>query len=117
MPTIRILEFNELTNSNLDSNVQPSSATNSKIHTISKSISNLESNDKSNYLEESKNSRKNKIIEALRLNHLDNDESASVERLIHQNADCFYLPGEPLGFTNVLQHRIPTIDDAPVHTR
>lgn len=108
MPTIRILEFNELANFNLDSNIhsnlmsnldpslESNYKSNSEICTISNSNLYLESKDKTNRLKEDKESRKNQIIEALRLDHLNNDERTKVERLIDQNADCFYLLEELL---------------------
>ena len=40
-----------------------------------------------------------------------------VEKLIENNTDSFQIPGEPLEATNVLQHSIPTVDDAPIFSR
>jgi len=61
--------------------------------------------------------RKDKIMEMLRLEHLNTEERAHVERLIEKNSDCFHLSGERLDYTNVLEHRIPTINEIPIHTR
>ena len=39
----------------------------------------------------------------------------AVEKSIERNADCFYLLGESLGFTNILQHsHIHTNDNVPI---
>lgn len=51
------------------------------------------------------------------MEHLNNEERENIEELIKRNADCFHLPEEPLGYTNILQHRVPTSDNNPIHTR
>jgi len=60
--------------------------------------------------------RKDKIMGMLRLEHLNAEERAHVERLIEKNSDCFHLSGEKLDYTNVLEHRVPTINEIPIHT-
>jgi len=55
-------------------------------------------------------------MEHIELDHLNKEERMAVEESIKRNADWFYLPREPLGFTNVLQHRIHTNDNVPIHT-
>lgn len=128
VPTIQIFEFDELANSNPNSNLNQDS--NSKSEASSKSnsksnfskvytISNSSSKESSTTydVEENKNSRYNKIIEFLKLDHLNDEERMAVEKSIKRNVDCFHLPEEPLEFTNVLQHRIPTSDNIPIHTR
>ncbi|XP_043496493.1 uncharacterized protein LOC122520501 [Polistes fuscatus] len=62
-------------------------------------------------------SRPDSVRALLRLDHLNTEEAESVSKLLDKNADIFHLPGEPLGCTNLLQHRIITTDDIPVHTR
>ena len=47
-------------------------------------------------------------------------DSNSLERLsklIDKTSDVFYLPGEPLPATNLVEHRISLIDDIPVNIR
>lgn len=107
-------------NSTLNSNVGLESKSNpksnlrsiSKISTNSTSTSSIKS-----YTQISEKSRENKIIDTLRLEHLNNEERGNIEELIKRNADCFHLPEEPLGYTNVLQHRVLTSDNNPIHTK
>jgi len=64
--------------------------------------------------------KREKKIDALRLDHLNSEERIHVEELIKkgsEKASCFYLSGENLEHTNILQHRIPTINEIPIHTR
>lgn len=56
-------------------------------------------------------------MEMLRLGHLNAEELSHVEELIEKNSDCFHLPDEKLNHTNVLEHRIPTTNEIPIHTR
>ena len=37
--------------------------------------------------------------------------------MINSNYDLFHLPGDALGKTNAVTHKMPTIDDIPVHTK
>jgi len=53
----------------------------------------------------------------LRLEHLNVEKRAHVERLIERHSDCFHLSNEKLDYTNVLEHRIPTINEISVHMR
>ena len=46
-------------------------------------------------------------MELIKLDHLNNEERMAVEKSIERNADCFYLPGESLEFTNVLHMITP----------
>lgn len=46
--------------------------------------------------------RKNKIINALRLGHLNKEEKKYIEKLIEKSSDCFHLAGERLDNTNVI---------------
>ena len=61
--------------------------------------------------------RVQQIYDLLRLKHLDKEEVSVVQELITEAADIFYLPGEKLGTTDVLVHRIPTIDEFPVNSK
>ena len=56
--------------------------------------------------------RVERIKKLLWLEHLNQDEYEHVEKLIKNNADRFQIPGQPLEATNVLQHSIPTVDEA-----
>ncbi|KAL6263089.1 hypothetical protein P5V15_005891 [Pogonomyrmex californicus] len=49
------------------------------------------------------NERINKILQLLRLDHL-NEEVTSATSLVTSHAERFHLPGEPLGATNVFKH-------------
>lgn len=62
-------------------------------------------------------SRKTSVEDLLRLDHLNQEEKESVLQLTRKNADRFHLPGQPLGFTNKIQHQIRTTDDEPVFTK
>ena len=61
--------------------------------------------------------RVQQIYDLLRLKHLYNDEISVVKELITEAADIFHLPDEKLGATNVLVHRIPTIDEFSVNSK
>jgi Reverse transcriptase (RNA-dependent DNA polymerase). len=45
------------------------------------------------------------------------EEKGSIDKLLEEFADDFHIPGEILGSTDVLQHRIPTTDNTPICTR
>lgn len=110
--------LNSNSNSNSSYNSNSNSESNSKSKSISKiyAISELNSTSKSNTMSY-ENSRYNEIIKIFKLDHLNNEERIAIENSIKRNADCFHLPEESLEFTNVLQHRIPTNDNIPIHTR
>ncbi|XP_048511338.1 uncharacterized protein LOC125500979 [Athalia rosae] len=61
--------------------------------------------------------RVTRIIEGLRMDHLNAEERQHVVQVLNEFQDCFHLPGDRLGKTNTLAHQIPTTDDAPIHTR
>ena len=61
--------------------------------------------------------RVQQIYDLLRLKHLNNDEISVVKELITEATDIFHLPDEKLGATDVLVHRIPTIDEFPVNSK
>jgi len=94
------LNSNLNTNSDLDSNsnedlINPILS----INVNSKIIPNSES--RTNF-HENLNERKKKIIDALRLDHLNSEKRIHIEELIKKGSDCFYLSGENLEHTNVL---------------
>lgn len=58
-----------------------------------------------------------RILQLLRLDHLNEPERESIVNLVKQYNDRFYLPGDPLGKTKLYSHRIITKDDVPVNTK
>lgn len=64
-----------------------------------------------------KRERISKVIDFLRLNHLNGEESNHVRGLIEKHADLFQLPNDKLGYTQTSSHRIITTDEKPVHTK
>lgn len=63
------------------------------------------------------NHRAETIKGLLRLNHLNREEAAHVNKLINNNSDLFWLSTDKLHSTNVLTHKIPTINDQPINTK
>lgn len=57
------------------------------------------------------------VRELLRLEHLNDEESGHVQRLIAKYVDVFHLPSDRLGCTNALRHTINTTDEQPIHTK
>jgi len=57
------------------------------------------------------------VINLLRLEHLNSEESENVRLLVFKHSDRFHLPGEHLQATTAAQHSIPTINEMPVHTK
>lgn len=61
--------------------------------------------------------RATSVQELLRLEHLNEEESAHVVTLIQKHNDLFRLPDDTLGYTNKISHKIQTTDDLPIHTK
>ncbi|CAK9811734.1 Retrovirus-related Pol polyprotein from transposon 297 [Anthophora quadrimaculata] len=61
--------------------------------------------------------RSERIKQLLRLDHLNAEEHLAVAKLIDENQDLFYLPGDRLGKTDAIEHRIPTINNEPIHVK
>ena len=61
--------------------------------------------------------RVNAIIQVLDLKDLNSEEKANVIALISQYPYQFYLPGDKLSKTSVVQHKIPTINEVPINVR
>ncbi|XP_034946183.1 uncharacterized protein, partial [Chelonus insularis] len=55
-----------------------------------------------------------KIIKLWRLSHLGEEERKHVEKFLKKYADRFHIPDEPLGSTDVYNHKIPTTSDIPI---
>lgn len=104
---------NSNSNSNLNSDESFNSISNSNSIPIPRSSN---SNSRSCFLVK-QNDRKNKIMGMLRLEHLNAEERSHIDKLIEKNSDCFHLPDEKLNYTSVLKHRIPTVNEIPIHTR
>ena len=68
-------------------------------------------------LEHTPGNRVSKILNLLRLDHLNSEERKAVSTLIEENVDLFDIPGDPLPATNMLRHNIVTTDELPVNTR
>lgn len=58
--------------------------------------------------------RLDKIIESLRLDHLNKEEKDHVIKIITDYQHLFHLAGEPLPSTDALHHSIHTTDNIPV---
>ena len=61
--------------------------------------------------------RLNKITSLLRLDHLNSEEYLSLIKSIDKHKDRFHLKGEKLPATNVLKHRIKTVNDDPIFVK
>lgn len=61
--------------------------------------------------------RDERIIESLRLDHLNSEERDHVNELIKEFPDLFHLPGDKLPATTEIKHTIPTTDDLPITVR
>ena len=57
------------------------------------------------------------VIKNLRLDHLNPEEKDHVLEIVREFPDNFYIPGEPLTPTHLVQHKIHTLDDVPINTR
>lgn len=66
---------------------------------------------------ESEQTRIKRIENGLRLDHLNQEERGHVLDIIKEFPSSFHLPGDQLGKTTTLTHRITTTDGTPVHTR
>lgn len=61
--------------------------------------------------------RTQRVLELLRLESLTTEEKIHVEKLVSQYSEYFHIPGEQLGATNVLKHKINTTDDKPINVK
>lgn len=65
----------------------------------------------------SKPDRYKKLVDQLRLGHLNDEEKAKLITVIKENQDIFHLDNEPLTTTNVVKHKISTHDEIPVYQK
>lgn len=66
---------------------------------------------------QSQEQRAERVKHLLRLQHLNDEESRHVNKLIHDYSDLFQLPDEQLACTNIVSHRIHTKDEQPVNIK
>lgn len=61
--------------------------------------------------------RTEKVLNQLRISHLNNEEKDALLQACSDFSDIFHLPEENLSHTNTLQHEIKTTTDVPIHTK
>jgi transposase InsO family protein len=61
--------------------------------------------------------RTNKVLDLLRVSHLNAEEMTALYELCCTFSDIFHLPTDRLTSTNILQHEIPTTSSVPIHTK
>lgn len=62
-------------------------------------------------------SRKHKILDLLRFDHLNFEEKENIKNLVLEHSEIFHLPSEDLPLTNAAEHYIPTINNVPIHVK
>ncbi|KAL7289391.1 hypothetical protein TKK_0016591 [Trichogramma kaykai] len=62
-------------------------------------------------------SRLDKLLKFINLSHLNEEELKASKQLLTKNSDRFFLEGDELTATNVIEHRISLTDDIPVNQR
>ncbi|CAK9834649.1 Retrovirus-related Pol polyprotein from transposon 17.6 [Anthophora retusa] len=61
--------------------------------------------------------RREEILEILCTDHLNSEEQENLAELVDRHHDLFHLPGDYLGMTSAVAHKIPTTDDIPTHVK
>lgn len=61
--------------------------------------------------------RVDQVLKLVRREHLNSEESNSLDKIISNYSDIFYIEGDMLSFTNYTKHTIPTTSDVPIHTK
>lgn len=61
--------------------------------------------------------RYRKLVEQLRLNHLNSEEKTKLMKIIEEYQPTFYIEGESLSNTTEIKHTIYTKDDFPVYQK
>ncbi|CAK9824012.1 Retrovirus-related Pol polyprotein from transposon 297 [Anthophora retusa] len=61
--------------------------------------------------------REAEIAGIISTDHLNPEEYEHVKCLIAEHSDIFHLPGEYLGKTSAVTHKIPTTDQRPIHVK
>ncbi len=62
-------------------------------------------------------SREEKLMKILRLDHLNDEEKEFILKDCLEYSDLFYLEGDQLTCTDLIEHKIPTTDDVPVYVK
>ncbi|KAL7297218.1 hypothetical protein TKK_0009623 [Trichogramma kaykai] len=62
-------------------------------------------------------SRMQRLKSIIDTSHLDTSELDSIDSLLQEHSDRFYLEGDELPATNVVEHKITTVDDIPVNQK
>ncbi|KAL7298553.1 hypothetical protein TKK_0008328 [Trichogramma kaykai] len=62
-------------------------------------------------------SRIQRLRSIIDTSHLDTTELDSINSLLQEHSDRFYLEGDELPATNVVEHKITTVDDIPVNQK
>lgn len=58
-----------------------------------------------------------KVSQLIRRDHLNKEESESLDKVINEFTDIFYTDGDQLTFTNHTKHSIPTTSETPINTK
>lgn len=61
--------------------------------------------------------RYRKLIDQLRLEHLNVEEKTKLLKVINENQSVFHVEGDILSHTNLVRHEIRTQDDLPVYQK
>ena len=63
------------------------------------------------------NERVTKLRELLRLKHLSPNQFSDIDSLLTKYVDRFYLTGDIMPATNVIEHEIPTTTNIPIRIK
>ena len=61
--------------------------------------------------------RREQVLRLIRNQHLNTEEAISLEHIISEYTDIFYLDGDRLTYSNFFKHRIPTSSDIPIRAK
>ena len=61
--------------------------------------------------------RTEKVLELLRVSHLNSEETEALYSVCSQFSDVFHLPDDQLTSTDAIQHKIKTTSDNPIHVK
>ncbi|XP_025161882.1 uncharacterized protein LOC112590215 [Harpegnathos saltator] len=64
-----------------------------------------------------RDTRRSRLLNLLRLDHLNEPEVKNVKELLNEFSDLFHLPDEQLQCTSATKHRITTTDNTPINTK
>lgn len=66
---------------------------------------------------EEKGARLQRLLQLIKLDHLNDHERAAVVKIIEEFSPQFYLPGDKLGYVKGVKHKINTVGDKVVNVR